>query len=215
MRLKTAIMSLLLVGADLGVYVSLDVLFVLRGVAGLLEGLMLGAMIVVTIGSSHPDRLNGIFWGVAALPMAGAAYLLPVWIVPHFGADGGFATLAVFALISAIAAWFLIDQGPATVRADTVRARWCLPTLLTLAAVFLGGAANGGSWGYLQVLADEHEFSLAIAAISISGGLVAQVLGAFAASLVSGRLPFRAAPITQSSATADRSRRIPAGRPSW
>jgi MFS transporter, DHA1 family, inner membrane transport protein len=191
MRLKTAVFSLVLAGVDLGVCItpSVEGLFLLRGVAGLLEGLILSATIVVTIESRHPDRLNGIFWGVSAVPMALVAYLLPIWIVPHFGANGGFVTLAIAALISAAAAWFLIDSVPLPDGKITTESNWTVPAIVGLAAVFLQNAANGGAWSYLQVLADQNQFSSDVAAIAVSVGLLAQVVGALIASLTSGRFP--------------------------
>lgn len=199
MPIKAFALSALLVCVDLAVYVdhSVTLLFVLRGAAGIIEGFLMGVVIITTISSRHPDRLNGIFWGVAAIPISIAAYVMSVWILPHFGADGGFALLAGFALVSAIAAGFLVDQAPRSDHKTRVNPHWRAPTYLAFTAILLQFAASGGAWGYLQLLADQHRFPAGIGATAVSVGLVAQVIGALLASLVSSRIPCRAFLILQ------------------
>lgn len=68
-------------------------------------------------------------------------------------------------------------------------------------AVLLQSAAVGGAWSYLQVLADQNQFSSDVAAIAVSVGLLAQVVGALIASLTSGRFPSRAVLVMLSTIT--------------
>ncbi len=195
MRLKTGILSLLLAGANLAIYGVHSVLMLdlLRGAAGLIEGLMMGATIVITIQNREPDRLNAIFLALSALPQAAMAYLLPVWIVPQYGANGGFTVLAVLSVISAGSCLFLVDRVPAPAPENTGASVWTGPIFLALAAVGLQNAAIGGAWDYMQLLADQHHFPPQMAGIAVSGGLIFQVCGAFAVAAWGGRFSFRGA----------------------
>lgn len=193
MRLKTVALSLLLMGINLGVCVtqSVVVLFAMRGAAGVLEGLMMGATIVVTVHSRHPDRLNAIFWALSTIPMALMAYLLPVWIVPRWGANGGFAALALLSLISAGAALFLVDRVPPAAPEATAVPLRSRAIMIAFAAIFLQNAAIGGAWAYLQLLAEQHHFPPEVPGIAVSVGLLIQVASALAAAAWGGRLEFR------------------------
>jgi hypothetical protein len=195
MRLKTGLLSLLLVAANLGIYAAHSVLMLdlLRGVAGLIEGLMMGATIVITIQNRQPDRLNAIFLALSALPQALMAYLLPVWIVPSYGANGGFVVLALLSLISAGSALFLVDSVPTPKPEATGAPVWTVALFVALAAVALQNAAIGGAWDYMQLLADQHHFPPQMAGIAVSGGLMFQVGGAFAVAAWGPRFSFRAA----------------------
>ncbi len=195
-RLKVLILALLLMVTNLGVWVthSIGVLLALRGAAGMLEGFLLGAAIATMAASSNPPRLFGLFWGLSALPMALASYLLPQWIVPRFGPDGGFGSLALVALAGACASWFLIDvpRQPSSVQSDSNGHRsWNWPTLLGLAGIVLQCASLGAVWSYQQLLADQLQIAKGAADAAVSTGIVAQVVGSIVATVLSGRLKYR------------------------
>jgi DHA1 family inner membrane transport protein len=194
MRLKTAMLSLALAAANLAVYVGHTTLMldIERAFAGLFEGLILGATIVITVQNRRPDRMNGLFLALSTLPQSLMAYLLPSWVTPRFGPAGGFAVLAVLAVISAGAAWFLVDSAPGPRTERSGRTAWTLAIVVALAAVGFQNAAIGGAWDYIQLLADQRQFSPRWAGIAVSGGLLFQVAGAFAVAAWGGRFPFRA-----------------------
>jgi DHA1 family inner membrane transport protein len=191
-RLKTALLAALLAVVDLGVWGANSALMLdlLRGVAGLLEGLILGATIIITIQSANPDRLNAIFLGLSTIPQALLAYFLPVLIMPRYGSNGGFGVLAALSLIAAASALFLVDKVPVQAEQGQAGSKWTPPVILALAAVLLQNAAIGGAWSYLQLLADQHHFSAEIAGIAVAGGLGLQVAGAFAAAAWGRKLSY-------------------------
>lgn len=195
MRLKTALLSLALAGTNLAVYAvhSALMLDAVRAVAGLLEGLALGATLVITIQNSRPDRLNALFLALSTLPQSVMAYLLPTWITPRFGPEGGFAVLAILSLVSAGAAFFLVDSAPRPPVETRGRTNWAWPVLAALTAVAFQNAAIGGSWDYIELLADQHHFPASLAGLAVSGGLLFQVAGAFAVAAWGARFPFRGA----------------------
>jgi len=193
MRLKTVALSLVLTLANLGTCFARTAfeLDTLRGLAGLTEGLMMGATIVITIQHRRPDRLNAIFLAVATAPQAALAYLLPVWIMPQWGVGGGFAVLTVLSLVSAGAALLLVDRVPPPSPEGSGSPVWTPAIFVAVAAVILQYAAIGGAWGYIQVLSDQRHFAPRIAGIAVSGGLVMQVAGALVVAAWGQRLPLR------------------------
>jgi len=195
MRLKTAVLSLALAGANLAIYLvhAALALDALRACAGLIEGLILGATIVITVQNSRPDRMNALFLAFSTLPQSVMAYFLPTWITPRFGPEGGFVVLAVLAVISAGSAFFLVDSAPKPPPETVGKTVWGWPVLVALAAVGFQNAAIGGAWDYIELLADQHHFPAQLAGVAVSGGLLFQVAGAFAVAAWGPRLPFRAA----------------------
>ena len=199
MRLKAIVLSVALAVANMAIFlvdrgIMLDVL---RGFAGLLEGVLMGATIVVTIEGRHPDRLNAIFLAASTLPQAVMAFFLPIWIVPRFGVNGGFVVLAVLSLLSAGASLFLVESRtdapgpPGSGSTPTPRTLWSIPAVLALAAIGLQNAAIGGAWDYVDRLASQHHYPPEMSGIAVSGGLVVQVLGALAAAAWGRKLSFR------------------------
>lgn len=195
MRLKIAVVSLLLVLANLAIVFADGwwALAGLRGLAGVLEGLLMGATILVTIQSRHPDQLNAIFLAVSALPQALMSWLLPIWIVPRLGPMGGFYILAALSGASVVAAVFLVDTVAVPTQEPHPRALLRRPVMLAIAAIGLQNAAIGGAWDYVERLADQHHFPTWAVGIAVSGGLIVQVIGAFLAGVFGRLAPFRGA----------------------
>ena len=137
MRLRTAAMCLLLVAVNLGVqqassptWIYLD-----RAAAGMLEGVILGAALVVLTHTRQPDRISGLFLALQTLPQMIAAYLLPVWLMPRYGVEAGFVLLAMLAFIAAFGALGLADR--VQFHADEARPplKWSPPAVLFVLAV--------------------------------------------------------------------------------
>lgn len=194
LRAKTFALGLVLVALDIAVVLAHGwwPLAVARSAAGLVEGLLMGVTILVTIQHRHPDRLNAIFLAVSAIPQAVLAWLLPIWITPRFGANGGFVALAaisVAAVVSAIA----LPRRATVVAAPHLRALFGRRALIALAAIGLQNAAIGGAWAYVEQLAAQHGFPPYVAGIAVSGGLVVQVVGALLAGAFGRLAPFRTA----------------------
>ncbi len=195
MRAKTAAAALALAPANLVIYAtpSLAALFVSRAFAGLLEGLVLGAAIVVLTHTRHPDRLNGLFLAVQTIPQAVAAYALPVTLIPAHGAAAGFALLSLLALSAAAMALGLPDRGAAAEAAAPAELLRSPAVLRALAAVALWSAAIGSAWSYVERVAVQQGYSPQIVGLAMSASLTSQVLGAFAVAWIGWRLPYRIA----------------------
>ncbi len=191
---KVALGCVLLACANAAIYVAHDLamLFLTRGIAGLLEGFVLGAAIVVITHSRAPDRLNGLFLALQTIPQAALAYALPVTILPRFGADGGFAILAALAAVSAISAFALTERHPPAPEATHASSHpWRLPVIGVLVAVTLQNAAIGGAWAYAERMAVQYRLPPDLYGAALSASLMFQVAGAFAVAWFAWRLPFR------------------------
>lgn len=192
-RSKAVALSLLLTGAHLGIYLADSTLLLdlFRAFAGLLEGLVLSAALVILIHHSQPDRLNGAFLGLSTLPQALMAYAVPAWITPRLGEGGGFLVLAGLSLVSAGVALRLPGRSERAQAEPAAPTRWRAPIVLALAAVALQNAAIGGAWTYLPLLVDQHHFAPVLGGVAVAGGLLFQVAGAGAVAAWGRRLPYR------------------------
>lgn len=191
---KVALGCLLLAAFNVAIYLSHTpaTLFLTRGAAGLLEGFILGAAIVVITHSKAPDRLNGLFLALQTIPQAFLAYALPVSILPRLGADGGFAILAGLAAVSAVAAFALTERHPPRIEATaSTRNVWTAPIAGILLAVTLQNAAIGGAWNYAERIAVQFHIAPQFVGSALSTSLMFQVAGAFAVAWFAWRLPFR------------------------
>ncbi|HEX2594374.1 MAG TPA: hypothetical protein VHL34_22920 [Rhizomicrobium sp.] len=193
--LKVAIGCALLALFNAAIYVADTplTLFLTRGFAGLLEGYVLGAAIVVITHSRSPDRLNGLFLALQTIPQAVLAYTLPVWILPKVGTDGSFMILAVLAAISCAAAFLLTERHPPE-ETESGAAKgnvWTLPVLGILGAIVLQNAAIGGAWDYAERIATQMHIAPSVVGSALSTSLMFQVAGAFAVAWFAWRLPFR------------------------
>lgn len=191
---KVAIGCALLALFNAAIYIAHDpvMLFGTRAVAGLLEGFILGAAIVVITHSRSPDRLNGLFLALQTIPQAFLAYALPVSILPRLGADGGFAILAGLAAVAVLAAFVLTERHPPKVDEVTASGKvWTMPVIGILIGVTLQNAAIGGAWDYAERVAVQYHIPPGLVGSALSASLMSQVIGAFAVAWFAWRLPFR------------------------
>jgi MFS family permease len=175
------------------VYISHDanVLIVSRLVAGLMEGLLLATTNIAITRARHPERLSATFLMVSAIPQVVASYVLPVTVIPRFGADSGFALLGALAVVGIFVAFMLgkeIQDAPPRQPATQV---WTPAVLIGLGGVILQNAANGAGWEYQARIGENLHFSGQVVGAAISADLIFQIIGTFAVAAVAWRLPFR------------------------
>lgn len=191
LRVAAAVAGLVLAATELASVGAVgSVLLVLRGLSGIPEGVMLAVSIAVIARAETPERLAGMFFtGMVALQLL-MALGFAVWIVPRFGADGGFAALALTALLALPAAIIaprrlapgIVDAAPGG-----------LPPrrgLIALAATVLLTAGAGAVGIYLQPLAQQAGLPAGVARTALWASLAAQVLAGFAVTAVAGRIAY-------------------------
>jgi predicted MFS family arabinose efflux permease len=164
-------------------------LFLLRGFAGVVEGVLLGSAIVILTRTRSPDRVNGVFLAVQTIPQALAALILPIYLVPRWGSGAGFTILAGLCFLGVVLAPLLPRQGaPASTAAHT-RLAWTPEMVCILLAITLQTAGIGAALEYLAQLAAHNGFSQRDVGLATSGNLVLQVVGAFIVVGIAWRIP--------------------------
>lgn len=194
MRRRAVVVAVLLALANgaTGLSSSPLQLIGMRAMAGLLEGLALGAAVLVLTHTRHPHRMSGLFLGLQTVPQAIAALTFPSLLIPRFGVDSGFLVLGGLAAGGAGAALLLVDHVATPSTTSRIRIAWTPQLLWLILAILLQNASIGAAWSYVERLAEHHGLSPSTIGLSLSGSLLFQVAGALVVAWVAWRLPHRA-----------------------
>lgn len=184
-------LCLLLAAVDLaGVGASGLTIMVQRAIAGALEGLLLWITVGMISRTVTPERWAGVFFTGQVLAQLLLAMAFDFWVLPRFGPNGGFVSLALVSLATAPVALF----GPTRLAAlPTPEGEIGAPPLRGWIALFatLIYVSGGGAVGvYLEPLADQAGLAPNVPHTAIWVSLVGQVLGGAAATAVSGRVRY-------------------------
>jgi hypothetical protein len=161
--------------------------FLVRGLAGIPEGLLLWICIGMIARTVTPERWAAVLLTALTLAQFVAATLCAVLIVPRFHANGGFAFVAVVSLLAAPVSLLIPDRYADL--PDTGGASFPLPARgwVALAAMLLIGAASGAVGIYIVPLAHQAGLSSETGGVANSVSLAAQVAGGALAIAVAGR----------------------------
>lgn len=179
LRLITIVAALLASGLDLLTLLATGdgAMTAVRAAAGLAEGVLIWGATGVVVRTANPPRVAGIFFVVQTLAQAALGALLANVVIPHWGWQGGFATLGVLALLPCLLAFRqparLAPLAPPAISGF----RWSMATMLPLAVVFLQLATLGSFWAYLEplgkVAGGAQTLVAAVLAMQVVGGSVA------------------------------------------
>ncbi|MET3613987.1 putative MFS family arabinose efflux permease [Rhizobium aquaticum] len=166
---------------------------VTRGLAGLAEGGLVAFAVELIARSRHPGRIGGYFVSLQTLAQAGIAVLLALWIVPRWGAAGGFEVLALVSAASLVGVVLLpAGYGSLPKPSDPAGSGLWRPAALTaLFAIFAFYMFLGSLWAFLEPLGGDAGIAAEVIGLMVSVSLVAQILGAAISTAVEARLPFR------------------------
>jgi hypothetical protein len=160
---------------------------IVRTLAGIPEGILLWITIGMIARTETPERWAGFYW--TALVSGQLLMALSfVYVIPHFGTEGGFAALGITALLGVAAAMktpnFYGDLpiNPDESGAPPLRGWWAL------FATLLYTAASGAVLVYLQPLSHEAGLTADVARTALWVSLAAQVAGGFLATALAGRV---------------------------
>jgi MFS family permease len=204
MRGKTLAVAGLLTIANLASFVAHTPLqiAIVRTFAGCAEGLLLSAAIYVLTHTRHPERVSGLFLALSTIPQVFAAYLLPVSLIPHYGANIGFALLTALAAAVAPAA-LALPRAPLISHAseadDLSLAALSqigvvgLGAVIALFAVVIENIAIGSSWSYLEGVANQSHLSSQVLGVAVAAVLVFQVAGSLLVAWVGWKVDHRLA----------------------
>ncbi|MBS0277068.1 MAG: MFS transporter [Proteobacteria bacterium] len=160
---------------------------ILRTLAGIPEGLLLWITVGMIARTETPERWAGYYWTalVAGQLLMALSF---VYVIPHFGTEGGFAALGITALLGIAAATRAPDfygdlpVNPDETGAPPLRGWWAL------FATLLYTSASGAVLVYLQPLSHEAGLSADVARTALWVSLAAQVVGGFLATVLAGRV---------------------------
>lgn len=190
LRLITIVAALLASGLDLLTLLATGdgAMTAVRAAAGLAEGVLIWGATGVVVRTANPPRVAGIFFVVQTLAQAALGALLANVVIPHWGWQGGFATLGVLALLPCLLAFRqparLAPLAPPAISGF----RWSMATMLPLAVVFLQLATLGSFWAYLEPLGKAAGFDARGAQTLVAAVLAMQVVGGSVASFAVRRL---------------------------
>jgi predicted MFS family arabinose efflux permease len=191
LRLKSIgiVLTLLLAAVDYATARSSGSgVFLLRGLAGAIEGVLLWITVAMISRTAMPERWAGVFFVAQTLAQLLLAIALAVWIMPQWGANGGFIAIAICAVVGLPAALIgpsrLADLNPGEAIAGPPPFRGWIALIGTL--VFVAGSGAVGA--YLQPLAHEAGLDAGVARTALWVSLAAQVAGSSAATALAGRV---------------------------
>jgi hypothetical protein len=164
--------------------------FVVRGLAGVPEGVLLWITIGMIARTEVPERWAGVLFTALALAQFATAMAFTAWVVPVFHANGGFAAVALISLAGVVAAVYLpsryaplpdggSDGGPPPPRG------WIA---LGGTLIFVSAAAAVGI--YVVPLAEQAGLGAGVGRFAVTCSLAAQVLGGALATVAAGRINY-------------------------
>jgi hypothetical protein len=161
-----------------------------RMLAGVPEGCLLWIMTSMIARTKTPERWAGLFFIISTASQFALAFGFARWILPHYGADGGFAGLALISLSGLVVLIWVpkrfapLPKPEGESGAPPPRGWFAL--LATL--IYVGATSTVGI--YVQPLAHEAGLGVDVARTSVWVSLVAQIAGGFAATVLAGHVRY-------------------------
>ncbi|WP_438863055.1 MFS transporter [Neptunicella sp.] len=167
---------------------SAELMIVIRGLHGLVGGLLVGIGFSIISRTNEADKTFGyllfIQWGLGGL---GIMYL--PGLVPEFGTGALFLSLAIFSVATLLMLPFLpaypVPEQPTVVVEQTNASR--MPLFFTLAGIFLFQAANMGLFAYMIGLGRASGLTLEFMSPALASASWIALLGAFLVIVVGTR----------------------------
>ena len=189
LRLTAAVASALLIVADLATTrASGGSVLLVRTLAGIPEGVMLWIAIGLISRTRTPERWAAVLFTGMGITQLGMATGLSAFVLPRFGANGGYVTLACAAVLGVPLAAFL-PRAFGTVPGSDASASGAPPPRgwVALFATLAMAAAISGVSVYVLPLARQAGLEIAAGRTAISVGLACQILGGALATVLAGR----------------------------
>lgn len=191
LRLIAAVSALMLAGCDLGsMGAAGSGVMVLRTLAGVPEGILLWITVGMIARTETPEWWAGIFFTVLTASQLVLALVFAQWVLPTYGADGGFLGLALASAVGIAFAFFLARQYAPLAQAEgesgSPPPRGWYALFATL--IFIGATSTVGV--YLQPLAHEAGLSADVARTAIWVSLAAQIAGGATATALAGHVRY-------------------------
>jgi hypothetical protein len=192
LRAIAAVAAFALVGLDLATLrTSGESVMIVRALAGVPEGILLWISIGFISRTTTPERWAAVLFTGMGLTQLAVATGLSALVLPRFGANGGYVTVAIGAALAIPAALFLprslgsvAAAGAETSGAPPFRGWVALAGTLCMAASLTAVSV------YVIPLAQQAGLSMAVGRTSISVALGCQMAGGALAALLAGRIRY-------------------------
>lgn len=161
-----------------------------RALAGLPQGLLIWIAIGMIARSETPERWAGVFLTAITAAQLVLALAFAFYVLPNFGANGGFIGLALAVLPGAAIAFFAPKRYAPLVKPEGETGAPPSRGWLALFAVVVFTASFGAVSVYLQPLAHEAGLNADVARTALWVSLALQVAGGTAATAVAGRVHY-------------------------
>jgi hypothetical protein len=191
LRLVGATASVLVMAADLATLrASGGSVFLVRALAGVPEGLMLWIAIGLIARTQTPERWAGLLFAGMGVTQLAVAAGLSAFILPRFGANGGYATLAAASLLGVPLAAVLPRALGAVPGSEGTSGAPPLRGWVALAATLSYAASLTAVSVYLLPLARQAGLSVAAGRTAVSISLGCQIGGGVLATILAGRVRY-------------------------
>jgi hypothetical protein len=160
---------------------------VLRGLAGVANGLLIWITVGFLARRSRPEPWAATFFMIQSLGQLSLAGLTSGLFLPRWGLAGGLAVPAVLATMALVLSLRLPPALPPLAQPAPMG----LPSprgLVGLIALLAYVCASSGVWRHMTSLAGQGDQPAAVVSLSVSALLCGQVLGALFGVLSAGRL---------------------------
>jgi hypothetical protein len=170
------------------IMVSGELILMLRLMNGICAGVVLWLLIGMLSRAAVPGRLTGLYIGCQAVVTLIFASLGSAFLLPAFGANGGFVGLALIGVLLACAVPF-IPQAYAPMSGHAGASLWPpVRGLAALLSIFLYIGGITAIWVYLDPVARRAGYSGTVIGLCVSAGIGMQAIGGWIASASAHRL---------------------------
>jgi hypothetical protein len=192
LRLVAVLASALLIVADLATLrASGEGVMLVRALAGIPEGLMLWIAIGFISRTQTPERWAAVLFTGMGITQLGVATALSAFILPQYGANGGYVSVAAAAALGIPLAAFL-PRSLGAVPGSELSASGAPPFRgwVALFGTLSFSASLSAVSVYLMPLAHQSNLSVAVGRTAVSVGIGAQILGGALATILAGRVRY-------------------------
>ena len=162
----------------------------LRTLAGVWEGILLWISVGMIARSETPERWAGVFFTGSTSAQLVLALAFALYVIPRFGADGGFALLGMSTLLGVAGVAWCPDRYGALPGSEGAAGSPPFRGWVALFATLIYVASGGAVAAYLQPLAHQAGLSADVARTAVWMSLAAQIAGAASATAMAGRLRY-------------------------
>jgi hypothetical protein len=192
LRLVAVVATVVLVALDLATLrASGSGVMLVRALAGLPEGVLLWISIGFISRTATPERWAAVLFTGMGLTQLAAATALSAFVLPRFGANGGYAAVAAVAALAVLVAPFLPSKlGEAAGAAGATSGAPPLRGWIALAGTLCMAASLTAVAVYVIPLAKQAGLSVAVGRTAISVALACQMAGGALATALAGRVRY-------------------------